>query len=139
MPFGHHQQKGSRDRRQQRGYQVKKSSVKDELIDRQILAIHMAMVEKILNHPELHQQVFDILEERLAAGKIRYGGYMAWFSLMDNIDNQTLFKQGVLENSPRMKRLRRSTPFVGIITEEERETALRRAACGEIDIDSLIY
>ena len=140
MTFGHSRRsQSSKDRRQQRGYQIRKSGVKDELIDRQILAIHIAMVEKLLKHPELHQQVFDTLEERLESGKLRYGGYMTWFSLMDNIDNETLFRQGVLEDSPRMKKLRRSTPLVGILTEEERQQALMNASCGETSIDHLMY
>ncbi|WP_232361123.1 hypothetical protein [Paraneptunicella aestuarii] len=132
-------QGSSRDKRQNRNYQVKKSGIKDELIDRQILAIHIAMVEKLLAHPELHQQVFETLEERLETGKLRYGGYMTWYSLMDNIDNEKLFRQGVLEDSPRMKKLRRSTPLVGILTEEERQQALMKAACGEANIEHLMY
>lgn len=138
MSFGRNKHNESRDRRQQRGYQIKKNSIKDELIDRQILAIHIAMVEKLIKHPDLHQQVFDTLEQRLETGKLRYGGYMAWFSLMDNIENEQLFRQGVLEDSPRMKKLRRSTPLVGILTEEERQQALMQAACGEMDINNLI-
>ena len=122
-----------------RGYRVKKGGAKDELIDRQVLAIHVAMVDKLLKHPELHQQVFDTLEARLAQGKLRYGGYMTWFSLMDIIDQPTLFRQGVLEDSPRMKKLRRSTPLVGILTEAERQEALNKAACGAVDIDNLLY
>lgn len=128
-----------KERRNQRGYQIRKTSVKDEFIDKQILAIHAAMVEKLLRHPELHQHVFDTLEQRLEAGKLRYGGYMTWFSLMDNIEDAALFRNGVLEDSPRMKKLRRSTPFVGILTEEERQAALNQTACGDTSIDTILY
>jgi len=128
-----------RSRKSRRGYQHRKSSVKDELIDRQVLAIHIAMVEKLLAHPELHQQIFDTLEARLASGKLRYGAYMTWFSLMDNIHDQQMFRSGVLENSPRMKKLRRTTPFTGVLTEEERQAAVNKAACGEMDIDSILF
>lgn len=128
-----------KDRRQNRGYQVRKTSVKDEFIDKQILAIHAAMVEKLIQHPELHQQVFDTLEQRLETGRLRYGGYMTWFSLMDNIEDTALFRKGVLENSPRMRKLRRSTPLVGILTEDERQAALNTAACGDASIDTILY
>ena len=128
-----------RSRKLNRGFNRRKNSVKDELIDRQVLAIHVAMVEKLLKHPELHQQIFDTLENRLALGKLRYGAYMTWFSLMDNIHDEHMFRSGVLENSPRMKKLRRTTPFTGVLTEEERQEAMQRAACGEMDIDNLLF
>ena len=117
-------------RQKQRNYRVKKGSGKHELIDRQVLAIHVAMVAKLLTHPEYHQQVLDTIEARLAQGKMRYGSYMVWFSLMDNIDQPELFRRGVLEDSPRMRKLRRSTPLVGILTEEERQQALAKQPSG---------
>lgn len=120
-------------RQKQRGYRDKKGSVKHELIDRQVLAIHVAMVDKLLAYPEYHQRVFDTIEARLAQGKMRYGSYMVWFSLMDNIDQPEVFRCGVLEDSPRMRKLRRNTPLVGILTEDERQQALAKAASGEDD------
>ncbi|MCY7295242.1 hypothetical protein [Alteromonas sp. a30] len=131
--------KSARNHRQKRSYRLQKSGVKDEFIDRQILVLHAAIVDKLLKHPELHAHVFSTLEQRLASGKLRYGGYMTWYSLMDNIENETLFRNAVLENTPRMRKLRRSTPFVGILTEEERSSALNTAACGEADISHLLY
>lgn len=126
-------------RKPNHGFNRRKNSVKNELIDRQVLVIHIAMVEKLLKHPELHQQIFDTLEGRLALGKLRYGAYMTWFSLMDNIHDENMFRSGVLENSPRMKKLRRRTPFTGVLTEEERQEAMNKTACGEMDIDNLLF
>ncbi|WP_419570500.1 hypothetical protein [Rheinheimera sp.] len=38
-------------------YRVKKTGIKDENIDRQILVLHRAMAEKLLRQPQLLPQV----------------------------------------------------------------------------------
>lgn len=118
-------------------YNLRKSGLKEKFIDRQILAIHKAIVVKLLKQPELHQQVFDKIEERRENGKLRHGGYLTWYCLMENIHDHKMFADGVLEDSPKMRKLRRSSPFVGILTESEREQALRNDACGDTSIETL--
>lgn len=122
----------------ERPYHSRRSGLKEKFIDRQILAIHKAIVVKLLQHPELHQQVFDKIEARREAGKLRHGGYLTWYCLMENIGDKKLFAEGVLEDSPKMRKLRRSSPFVGILTEEERQQALSEDACGDTSIETLL-
>ncbi|XOV78867.1 MAG: hypothetical protein ACFHVJ_18375 [Aestuariibacter sp.] len=121
----------------ERPYRLHKSGLKEKFIDRQILAIHKAIVKKLLAHPELHQQVFDKIEARRESGKLRHGGYLTWYCLMENIQDKKMFAEGVLEDSPKMNKLRRSSPFVGILTEEERQQALQDDACGGTSIETL--
>ncbi|MDH2435651.1 hypothetical protein QCD60_24300 [Pokkaliibacter sp. MBI-7] len=108
----------------------RKPRIADENIDRQIRVLHQAMAEKLLAQPALVEQVLAKLEERYRAGLIRHGAYMTWFSLLDNIDNREQFLAGLLDDGFYMRKLRRRTPFVGILTEEERQAALLADAVG---------
>lgn len=118
-------------------YAIRKSGLKEKLIDRQILAVHKAMVEKLITVPELRPNVISIIEERYKNGRLRHGGYLTWICLMENIEDYATFRRGVLEDTPRMNKLRRNTPFVGVLTEEERQQALLQDACGETTIETV--
>lgn len=50
--------------KQHRPYRVKKTGIKDENIDRQILVLHQAIAAKLLTEPDLLEQVKAKLEER---------------------------------------------------------------------------
>ena len=113
-------------------YRVKKYGIKDENIDRQILAIHRAMVEKILADTSLVAGLTEKLEARREEGRMGYGEYITWLSLLENVDDEVFFREGVLENTTRMRQLRRRTPFVGVLTEEERQKALDEDALGTL-------
>ncbi|MFQ3197026.1 MAG: hypothetical protein ACI8R9_000426 [Paraglaciecola sp.] len=93
-------------------------------IDRQILVLHQAMAEKVLACPHLQTQVIAIIEQRYANGQLRHGGYLLWSCLLENIDDKQAFLAGVLADTPQMQKLRRRTPFIGILTENERQAAL---------------
>ncbi|TLU64813.1 hypothetical protein FE810_10155 [Thalassotalea litorea] len=116
--------------RKNRSYQVKKNGIKDEYIDRQVLALHVAITEKMLRQIELVPQVRQTLEKRRELGRIGYGAYITWDSILDIIEHPNDFRAAMLENTPKMRRLRRKTPFVNILTEEERQKALLDNATG---------
>ncbi len=40
-----------------KAYQIKKTGIKDTYIDKQILILHIAIANKLLNHPELIDSV----------------------------------------------------------------------------------
>lgn len=132
MSFG-----SRRQSHKNRAYQVRKDSIKDKLIDQQILAIHRAIVEKLIAQPTLAAPLFDVLEQRRESGKLRYGAYLTWHCLLDNLEDHDAFRQGVLEDSPKMRRLRRTTPLVGVLTEDERQAAIAANAMGETNLDYL--
>lgn len=103
----------------------KSNSAQYENIDKQILALHQAMVKKLIAKPELRQHVIDTIESRYANGQLRHGGYLVWSCLMECIDDTPdSFIEGVLADTPQMRKLRRRTPFVNVLTEQEREQAL---------------
>lgn len=116
----------------------RKQGFKDHNIDRQILALHQAIGQKVLQQPTLADQVKQTLEDRLAAGKIRYGAYITWHSILDMLDEPETFYHALTDMSPKMCQLRRKTPFVGVLTEEERQAALDNAACGTTSIETLL-
>ncbi len=97
---------------------------KPSLTDQRILTLHVAMVEKLLQNPSQIQHVKEVLDRRLSSGKLRHGGHLTWHCILELIDRPEEFRQAVLEDSYQMRRLRRKTPFVGLLTEEERTQAL---------------
>lgn len=103
------------------------SSAKYENIDRQISAIHTAMAHKLIAQPELRLQVIQTIENRYANGQLRHGGYLMWICLMENIDDHQGFLDAVLADTPQMKKLRRRTPFINVLSEQERLEALSTA------------
>lgn len=116
-----------------RPYRVKKTGIKDENIDRQILVLHQAIAAKLLAEPDLLEQVRAKLEERRDNGQLGYGAYMHWVSVLQLYAEPEQFCAGITEDSPYLRKLRRRTPFVGILTEQERQQALLRDAIAELD------
>lgn len=116
-----------------RPYRVKKTGIKDENIDRQILVLHQAIANKLLAEPELLEQVKAKLEERRDNGQLGYGAYMHWVSVLELYQQPAQFYQGITEDSPYLRKLRRRTPFVGILTEQERQQALQQDAMGKLE------
>lgn len=121
-----------------RPYQIKKTGIKDENIDRQILALHKAMGQKLLAQPELVVPIQIALEEHKDAGHIGYGPYITWFSILNLIDNPKAFLNGLLEDTPKMRRLRRTSPLRGLLSEDERQQALLAEACGATSVETLL-
>lgn len=123
-------------------YRTRKFGIKDENIDRQILVLHRAMCEKLIgdskNDGLLLQQVKSGIEHKYELGQLQYGAYITWMSALELIDNPIMFLDAVLENSARMRKLRRKTPFVGILSEQEREKALKNDAIGETPMETIL-
>jgi len=123
----------SRSTKAAKPYRVKKTGIKDENIDRQILVLHRAMAEKLLRQPDLLPQVQHKLTERLEQGQISYGAYIHWQSVLELYHQPEQFVLGITEDSPYLRKLRRLTPFSGLLTEQERQQVLLADACGELD------
>lgn len=121
-------------RNNRRPYQIKKTTIRDDFIDKQILAIHKAMAKKVLAKPELIEQVKESLEQKREQGRMGYGAYLTWFSLLDIAPSDPkAFYDGVIEYDKRMRKLRRNTPFTNVLTEEERQQAIELDAIGSLD------
>jgi len=97
------------------------NSAQHDNIDRQILVLHKAMALKLIARCDLRQQVIETIESRYTNGQLRHGGYLVWSCLMEYIAEQPdVFLQGVLADTAQMRKLRRRTPFVNVLTEQER-------------------
>jgi hypothetical protein len=110
---------GTRNRQRDRP-----KNAQQENIDKQILCLHEAMAEKLITNHGYIPQVLETISSRYESGKMAYGGYLFWTSLMEYIDQPEIFLQTLLENSATIQKYRRQTPFVGILTEAERQAAL---------------
>jgi hypothetical protein len=99
-------------------------NAQQENIDKQILCLHEAMAEKLIANHGYIPQVLETIATRYESGKMAYGSYLFWTSLMEYIEQPDIFMQSILENSPTTQQYLRQTPFVGILTESERQAAL---------------
>lgn len=99
-------------------------TAQQENIDKQILCLHKAMAEKLIANHHYIPQVLQTIETRYQCGKMRYGAYLFWSSLMEYIHQPELFMASILENTPQTIKYRRQTVFVGILTESERKETL---------------
>lgn len=135
--------KSRQTKKNRRSYQVKKTGIKDENIDRQILVIHMAIANKLVaDHKaqgQLVEQVLAQLEQRREQGRMGYGEYLTWLSAMEIIDSSEEFIAAICEDTGRMRKFRRRTPLVGILTEEERQAALEADSLGTLDDLSSLF
>ncbi|GGD64102.1 hypothetical protein [Lacimicrobium alkaliphilum] len=123
---------------QQRSYHIRKSGIKDKNIDKQILVLHKAMLDKLCKQPELVIQVLETLEQRRETGRLRHGAYLTWYCALEQLHHQPeVMYRTLLEDSPRMRKLRRNTPLAGILSEAERQQALLESACGTLNIEQL--
>jgi nucleoside-triphosphatase THEP1 len=102
----------------------KHKTAQQDNIDKQILCLHKAMAEKLIANHHYISHVLETIEVRYECGKMRHGAFLFWSSLMEHIHQPELFLTTVLDNSPQAQKYRRQTPFVGILTEQERQTAL---------------
>lgn len=125
--------------RRKRAYAHKRTSIKEEFVDRQIIALHLAIAEKIIAQVEMGNRdyinhVQTVMDERREQGRMHYGEYLTWQSLLEIVDDAKAFKAGLIEDTTQMKKYRRRTPFVGILTETERTAALEKNAVGYLDL-----
>jgi hypothetical protein len=104
------------------------TSKSTEAADWQIQALHQAMADKLLAEPERLADIKLKLEQRYQAGQLRHSGYIHWHSVLDTIDEPQLFRQELLSNDARMRKLRRRTILVGVLTEAERQQVLSTLA-----------
>ncbi len=127
-----------RQQKKKRSYRVSRTGIKDENIDRQITAIHKAIALKLLARFEQGDSTYiamveKTLEARRDEGRMGYGEFLTWSSLLEIIEQRDNFLEGMLEDSLRMRKFRRRTPFVGILEEHERQAALEADALGTLD------
>ncbi|GAA6184593.1 hypothetical protein [Aliiglaciecola sp. NS0011-25] len=90
-------------------------------IDDNLLAIHQRIGEKLLQFPELIQLVEEKLESRFKAGLIYRGVYLDWWSILELKSNMPSLVSQLCTVNEQMNKLRRHSPFVGILSESERE------------------
>ncbi|WP_232842879.1 hypothetical protein [Psychrosphaera ytuae] len=126
------------------GFRQRRGGIKDELINRQVLVIHRAIAEKMLKAHQagddsLRQKVLETISTRYDLGKMRYGEYLTWQSVLELLDSPEDFVKGIMEDSPQMNKYRRRTPFVGILTEDERQRVLTQDALGSIDDVAILF
>ncbi|WP_040522493.1 hypothetical protein [Aliiglaciecola lipolytica] len=94
---------------------------KPTLIDHNLLAIHKRIGEKLLQNPNLIEKVEDKLETRFKSNLIYRSIYLDWWAVLELKDDINSLVAQLCVQSEQMNKLRRYSPFVGILSESERE------------------
>ncbi|MEP7703224.1 hypothetical protein [Paraglaciecola sp. 25GB23A] len=117
-----------------RNKSARTGNITQSFIDQQIVILHKAMAEKLYAQPDLVEQVKVTLQQRFENGNLRYGAFLTWQCILEQISNRDAFISAVLEDSDLMRKYRRRTPFVGILSEQERQQALDINATNPVEI-----
>ncbi|GMM68119.1 hypothetical protein MTsDn1_14140 [Alteromonas sp. MTD1] len=94
-------------------------------VNERIRKLHEAIADKVLANPDLLDGIEDKLEQRYESKMMRYGSYMLWKSILETVNQPDVFKALLLAEDERTANLRRETIFTGVLTEEERTSALQ--------------
>ena len=94
-------------------------------VNQRIRKLHEAIADKVLANPDLLDGIEAKLEQRYESKMIRYGSYMLWKSILETVNQPDVFKALLLAEDERTANLRRETIFTGVLTEEERTSALQ--------------
>ena len=94
-------------------------------VNERIRKLHEAIADKVLANPDLLDGIEDKLEQRYESKMMRYGSYMLWKSILETVNQPDVFKALLLAEDERTANLRRETIFTGVLTEEERTSAIQ--------------
>lgn len=94
-------------------------------VNQRIRKLHEAIADKVLANPDLLDGIEAKLEQRYESKMMRYGSYMLWRSILETVNQPDVFKALLLAEDERTANLRRETIFTGVLTEEERTSALQ--------------
>ena len=94
-------------------------------VNERIRKLHEAIADKVLANPDLLDGIEDKLEQRYESKMMRYGSYILWKSILETVNQPDVFKALLLAEDERTANLRRETIFTGVLTEEERTSALQ--------------
>ncbi len=120
LPSSQHQAQAKQTSRRQRSA----PRGQQQRIDQQIWLLHQAMAEKLIKQPTLALPIRDKLDTWQQQGQIRHGAYLFWSCLLDLLAEPVRFRTELLSMDAQPCKYRRRTPFVGLLTEEERCAAL---------------
>lgn len=104
---------------------IRKGSISQSYVDQDIWLIHKAIAEKICAQPALIEHVNQTLNQRFENGILGYSAWLTWQCILQLINDKEAFIQAILADTEQMRKNRRCTPLVGILTEQERQQAVR--------------
>jgi len=109
------------------------SHMRHDLIDRRSLDLNRLVAEKIRQQPELMNMVREKLDRIL--GEPRFSesckdALREWQTIF-SLKSSNEILEILVEDSNEGQRLRQSTPFTGILNQQEREEVFRRYAPAE--------
>ena len=112
------------------GSSRKQYSPSHQDIDRRSLALHKLVAEKIRKNPELFEIAKNnVVEWRKIKDRSQKSYIDEWERILESGVDAAL--EVVTEDASRARRLRQSSPFAGVLTEEERLSFLKKWREGE--------
>jgi hypothetical protein len=100
------------------------------IVDINLLAIHQRIGEKLLQQPAMIELAHAKLEARFKAGMMYRSIYLDWWAVIEMKEDMPALVEQLCEDSEQMNRLRRHSPFTGILTEQEREAFFKDLESG---------
>lgn len=100
-------------------------------IDRRSIALHRVVAKKLSENPSLVQDVVKWIDEQLSRGSVHSATTKYWLKCWKElIETRSVEELCALLVSPceEMTRMRQSTPFVNVLSQEERRRVFRQHA-----------
>jgi hypothetical protein len=95
-------------------------------LEERSLALHREIAERIRRNPELLAKVRERLGKDISSGQFSASlvdAMQEWLNLLKTVSLEELLAL-LVDDSENARRLRQSTPFAGILTQEERRRIL---------------
>ena len=107
---------------------TRKMEVRHRRLEEQSLALHRVIARRVSQNPELLTSVRERLSKDIHSGRFSISLTVAMQEWLDLLDTSSLEQilELLLDQGENARRLRQSTPFAGILTQEERRGILEK-------------
>ena len=107
---------------------TKDMAVRHRKLEERSLALHREIAQRIRRNPDLLTKVRERLSRDMRSGRFSISLTDAMQECLDLIKSSSLEQvlEFLVDDSENARRLRRSTPFAGILTQEERRRILEK-------------
>jgi hypothetical protein len=103
-------------------------SVRHRKLEERSLALHREIAQRVRSNPDLLSSVRERLSKDIRSGRFSISlidAMQEWLDLLDSSSVEQLLEL-LVDEGGNGRRLRQSTPFAGILTQEERRRILEK-------------
>ncbi|HYZ74376.1 MAG TPA: hypothetical protein VE641_14970 [Chthoniobacterales bacterium] len=107
---------------------AREMAVRHRKLEERSLALHREIARRIRSNPDLLSRVRDRLSKDIRSGRFSTSltdAMQEWLDLLDSSSVEQVLEL-LVDEGENARRLRQSTPFTGILTQEERRRILEK-------------